>query len=87
MTRRQLAPAPQGDLFGRPKTPPKDATPVTLAMVEIPPGTDKAWLLRPEGIAKGRTGFAARSECRRGDGDRARFFTMPRWLAAERGWL
>jgi|GEM_PF-1264048 len=86
MKRRPL-PSPQSDLFGQPRTPPRDTTPVTLAMQVVGPGTDKAWFLRPRGVAKGAPGFAPRSECRPGVGPSENLFTMPRWLARERGWL
>ena len=78
---------PQPDLFGRPATPPRDTTPVTLPMRAIGPGTDKAWFLAPLGVSSAKAGFAPRSEVVRGQGPAEGQFTMPRWLARERGWL
>lgn len=89
MKRRSPPPTPQRDLFGAPKTTPRDTTPVTITMVEIAgSSTDQAWLLKPKGVSSAKVGFAPRALARRSD-DAARpdDFTMPRWLARERGWL
>jgi hypothetical protein len=87
--RPRPSPPPQGDLFGAPKTPPRDATPVTITMVEIAASsTPAAWFLKPRGVSSAKAAFAARSVCSRsGDPARPDDFTMPRWLARERGWL
>lgn len=49
--------------------------------------TDKALFLAPMPGGKGKAGFAPRSEIQPGEGPNAGLYTMPRWLAAERGWL
>ncbi len=78
--------AVNGDLFGKVATPPKDRTPVTLQLQVIEQScTDKAWFLRRP-VSGAKPGFAPRSECRPVKG-REGWWTMPRWLAAERGWL
>lgn len=89
MKRRRSAPSPQGDLFGVPAAPPKDTTPVTIPMIEMAgSSTDQAWFLKPKGVSSAKVGFAPRSLCRRSsDPARPDDFTMPRWLARERGWL
>lgn len=87
MSRRKPAPAiPQGDLFGAPKTIERDPTSTTIPMDVIGAGTRDAWLLRPAG-SKGPAKFVARRLVKRGEGPRAHEFTMPRFLAVERGWL
>lgn len=84
MTRR--AP-PQRDLFGAPKAPPRDTTPVSVLLREVASSsTERAFFLAPMPGGRGKAGFAPRSEATRGEGVNANVFTMPRWLAAERGW-
>jgi hypothetical protein len=73
------------DLFGEPPTPPRDRTPVTLGL-QFVDQSEKAWLLRASG-RRGVTAWAPKSEVTRGEGPRAGEFTMPRWIARERGWL
>lgn len=87
--KRRPPPSPQGDLFGAPKTPPKDVTPVTIPMIVIAGScTDQAWFLKPKGVSSAKAGFAPRSACTRSSSaSRPDDFTMPRWLARERGWL
>lgn len=81
MTRR----APENrQLFGRPPDPPKDRTPVRLPMHYVDQ-TEKAWLLRPGPREPAK--WAPKSEVRRGEGPEENLFTMPRWVARERGWL
>lgn len=84
---KRRAPNPQRQLFGAAPVEARDETPVTLPMREISAGTDKAWHLAPLGVSSGKAAFAARSLVTRGQGDRASLFTMPKWLARERGWL
>lgn len=76
----------QDDLFGKiAPSAARDTTPVTLALTEHPAGaTDKAWMLSKSGQGPK---FAPRSLVTRGQGTQAQFFTMPRWKAAELGWL
>lgn len=79
--------SPQTDLFGKLVAAPKDQTPVRVRLDVIAAScTAKAWFLRPPGKGA-KAGFAPRSEARPGDGPEAQFFTMPKWLARERGWL
>ncbi len=85
MSRRRPAP-PQRDLFGAGPPGLRDTTSIGVPMVEVSPGTDKAWHLKPAGVSSARAAFAPRSEVRR-DPERTDVFHMPRWIAAERGWL
>lgn len=75
---------PQRDLFGRPAAKARDCSPVVLPMREISAGTDAAWHLAPKGMSSAKAAFAPRQLVERGSGD---LYTMPRWVAAERGWL
>lgn len=88
MTRRR-PPSPQRILPGlaAPARAPRDDAPVTLPMAEVSKGTDAAWHLAPLGVATSKAAFAPRSLVIRGAGPAASQFTMPRWVAAERGWL
>lgn len=79
--------APQRDLFGGPRAPARDVTSITIPMVEVGAGTDRAWHLKPAGAPSSKAAFAPRSAVSRGSGHQQQFFTMPRWIAAERGWL
>lgn len=74
------------DLFGPPPPePPRDRTPVQVPL-RLVDQSDKAWLLTTG--AKGAAAkWAPKSEVRRGVGRDENLFTMPRWLARERGWL
>lgn len=73
------------DLFGEAPAPRRDATPVTLPM-RLVDQTDKGWLLTPDGRS-GSAKWAPKSEVTRGEGPEEGRFTMPRWVAADRGWL
>lgn len=84
---RKPAPPPQGQLFGPPPPRMRDEQPVELPMTVIGEGTDKAWLLAPLGAGSGKAAFAPRSLVKRAPEPRSQFFTMPRYVAAERGWL
>jgi hypothetical protein len=79
--------APQRDLFGRPPPPRRDETPVSIPMREVSAGTRDAWHLTPAGRQSDLAKFAPRSLVTRGEGVSASMFTMPRWIASERGWL
>jgi hypothetical protein len=81
-------PSPQRLLPGL-QAPPKsrDDGPVTLPMREISAGTDAAWHLAPLGVSSGAAAFAPRSLVSQGVGPAASQFTMPKWVAVERGWL
>jgi hypothetical protein len=70
-----------------PAARPRDLTPVTLPLDAVGEGTGKAWLLRPSGVKGAAAKWAPRSEVMRGEGAEAGLFTMPRWVAVERGWL
>jgi len=86
---KRPAPRPQPTLPGMaaPGPRPRDTAPVTLPMREVSKGTDKAWHLAPLGVGSGAAAFAPRSLVSRGEGPAASQFTMPRWVAAENGWL
>lgn len=78
---------PQSDLFGPAPPRPRDDTPLTIPMREVHAGTSAAWFLAPMGVGSGKAAFAPRSLVSRGEGPQASQFTMPRWVAVERGWL
>lgn len=87
MSRKSPA-LPQNDLFGGVAQPPRrDETLVVIPMREVAPATDKAWFLAPIGTSSRLSGWVGKTLATRGKGDREQFFTMPRWVAAERGWL
>ena len=86
---RQPAPrASQADLFGKPPaSAARDNTPVSIPLVHLPKhDTDKALMLMKHGRGHA-PGFAPRSVTTEGVGPNAGIFTMPKWLARERGWL
>lgn len=72
------------DLFGKPPPRPKDGTPVTVPLLFVQDTAD-AWLLRASRGAGAK--WAPKREVSRGEGLAENLFTMPRWIAAERGWL
>lgn len=82
-------PSPQRLLPGMaaPVRPARDDAPVTLPMAEVHGGTAEAWFIAPLGVGTGKAAFAPRSLVTRGEGPASSQFTMPRWVAAERGWL
>jgi hypothetical protein len=73
-----------GDLFGFDDVaePPKGS--VALALV-LHDQTDKAWLLSETGRDVDAH-WAPKSQCKRGEGRDENVWTMPAWLAADRGW-
>ncbi len=76
----------QRELFGAPPArPPRDTTPVKIRMAKIDE-TDAGIFLAPAG-RKGSARWAPKSEVRAGEGLDANLYTMPRWVARERGWL
>jgi hypothetical protein len=80
------APDPTRALFGdRAPARPRDETPVTLPLERLDE-TDKAWLLRA-GLKGSQARWAPKALVSRGAGVEAHLFSMPRWVAAERGWL
>lgn len=74
------------DLFGfeGPSDTPK-AGEVQLSLVLHREG-DKAWLLA-EGVDVRDAKWVPKSEVRRGEGRDENVWTMPMWLARDRGWL
>lgn len=73
------------DLFGdAPETGPADGE-VVLALV-LHDQTDKAWLLA-ETIDRRTAQWAPKSKAKRGEGRDENIWTMPTWLARERGWM
>lgn len=74
-----------GDLFGF--EPPDEPAPgdVSLALV-FHDQTDAAWLLG-ETIDKRGAKWVPKSKAKRGEGRDMNVWTMPRWMAADRGWL
>lgn len=73
------------DLFGEETGPVEANGSVTLALVEHS-GTAKAWLLgETEDVREAK--WAPRSEVTRGEGRDENLWTMPTWLARDRGWI
>lgn len=65
----------------------RDTTPAEIEAREIATSsTEKALFLVPSRPGA-KPGFVPRSVATQGEGPRARFFTMPRFVAVERGWL
>lgn len=73
------------DLFGEMPDPVDDQAPVTLALV-LHDQSAAAWLLS-DGGARSRPQWAPRSQIKRGEGRDENQWTMPRWLARDRGWV
>lgn len=73
------------DLFG--EVPADEARPgdVSLSLV-LHDQSPAAWLLA-EGIDRRDAKWAPKSEVKRGEGRDENVWTMPRWLARDRGWL
>lgn len=74
-----------GDLFGFDdrKEPPKGE--VSIALV-LHGASNAAWLLG-ESMDRREAKWVPRSKARRGEGRDENVWTMPAWMAAERGWL
>ncbi len=73
------------DLFGETPRPEPKAGEVALSMV-LHGQTDKAWLLA-ETLYRRDARWAPKSHARRGEGRDENIWTMPTWLAQERGWM
>lgn len=74
------------DLFGH--DPPKREAPggqVALAMT-LHGETASAWLLA-EGLDRREARWVPKSECRRGEGRDENVWTLPTWMARDRGWM
>lgn len=71
-----------GDPVGREEAP---AGQVTLALVLHDQGV-KAWLLA-DGLDCREAHWVPKSQCVRGEGRDENQWTMPLWLAKDRGWL
>lgn len=72
------------DLFGfddRPE-PPKGSVSLDLVLHDETPS---AWLLG-ETVDRREAKWAPKSQARRGEGRDENVWTMPAWLAADRGW-
>jgi len=73
------------DLFGdAPGAGPANGE-IALALV-LHDQTDKAWLLA-ETIDRRAAHWAPKSKAKRGEGRDENIWTMPTWLARERGWM
>ncbi len=73
------------DLFGKTPRPAPRAGEIALAMV-LHGQTDKAWLLA-ETNDRLDAQWAPKSHAKRGEGRDENIWTMPTWLAQERGWM
>lgn len=80
-----MRPSRPRSLFPGLPPPPRDPSPVTIAL-RVLDQTDKAFLLVCE-ARKAKPAWAPKSELMRGEGHQEGLFTMPRWVARERGWL
>lgn len=75
-----------GDLFGfTPATAPPKAGEVALAMTLHDQSLD-GWLLG-ETIDRRAAKWVPKSQCKRGEGRDENVWTMPIWLARDRGWM
>lgn len=73
------------DLFGFDPPPEPWAGEASVALV-LHRETDRAWLLA-DGNDVREAKWAPKSEARRGEGRDENIWTMPVWLARDRGWL
>lgn len=73
------------DLFGETPRPAPKASEIALAMV-LHGQTDKAWLLAETNDWR-EAQWAPKSHAKRGEGRDENIWTMPTWLAQERGWM
>lgn len=74
------------DLFGDVPEPARDDAPVTLSLIVAGIPTAMAWPLS-DGRAGARVQWVPKSKVTRGEGRDENRWTMPRWMARERGWL
>ncbi|MGH7021289.1 MAG: hypothetical protein ACREEY_15520 [Brevundimonas sp.] len=75
-----------GDLFGHaPATAPPKQGDVALVMTLHDQSPD-GWLLA-SGIDRREAKWVPRSQCKRGEGRDENVWTMPIWLARDRGWM
>ena len=73
------------DLFGfDPVEEPADGE-IAVALV-LHDQTDRAWLLADDEDRR-KARWAPKSQAKRGEGRDANVWTMPVWLARDRGWL
>ena len=73
------------DLFGEEIDDGPAAGEVALSLVLHDQGP-KAWLLG-EGIDRREARWVPKSEVKRGEGRDENVWSMPRWLARDRGWM
>lgn len=73
------------DLFGQDPPPEPRAGEVSVSLV-LHRESDRGWLLA-DGRDVRDARWAPKSEVRRGDGRDENIWTMPAWLARDRGWL
>lgn len=74
------------DLFGEEMArPPPRVGEVELALV-LHDESPKAWLLA-DGIDRRTAQWTPKSQVKRGEGRDANVWTVPAWLARDRGWL
>nr|WP_314525463.1 hypothetical protein [uncultured Brevundimonas sp.] len=73
------------DLFGEAGPLRPKSGEIALAMV-LHEQTAKAWLLA-ESNDKREAQWAPKSQAKRGEGRDENIWTMPTWLAQERGWM
>jgi hypothetical protein len=74
-----------GDLFGHDPPQRQAGGEVQLAMV-LHGETAAAWLLA-ETMDRREARWVPKSECRRGEGRDENIWTLPTWMARDRGWV
>lgn len=74
-----------GDLFGHDPPRRQENGEVQLAMV-MHGETAAAWLLA-ETMDRREARWVPKSECRRGEGQDENVWTLPTWMARDRGWM
>lgn len=75
-----------GDLFGH-DPPKREAVGGRVALAMILHGeTSSAWLLAG-GMDRREARWVPKSECRRGEGRDENVWTLPTWMARDRGWM
>ena len=72
------------DLFGFDASPAEGSGEVSVALI-FHDASPKAWLLSETGRDVDAQ-WAPKSQVKRGEGRDENVWTMPRWIAADRGW-
>lgn len=73
-----------GDLFGF-EAPPEDRSATVQLRLIVLDDRRLSWLVTADPMKRGE--FLPKSACSRGEGRDAEIFTVPRWMAREKGLL